>query len=621
MNPPAIPSGPHLPMPCLPRPTHPIMRTVPLLGLIALLLPFSGSEAQRDRDRRVGGVPRDVALEVTRTFNAPATRRVRGDFSLAATDTVRGDIAVLNGNARLGGVVTGQVIVLNGDVLLLEGSRIERSLTVLGGTFESPDRPNVGGEIRVWSSRYRYHEDADTLVAETDFFARWSQWVRDDNTNNSESQLFVTTAHTYNRVEGLPIIVGPRFRARAENTRIRAELFGIFRTGDGLRWDRENLGHRALFEVRQGERKGIAVGGRLFDEVDAMEHWQLTEAEVGLNAFLFTRDYRDYWQRHGGQGYVSLFGGRGSEVRATYGRERWSSRRMRDVWSIFSSDVPWRVNPAADEGVMNLLTLSATIDTRTNAVNPRSGWYLRGEFERGSGTMDRFGTLTEGVRPESVGTVNVAPVALGDMEYSRLLLDLRRYTRLGPQAQLNTRVVYGGWTSGNALPVQRRFAVSGIDALPGFDFRRMLGSADVGTCATGSEEAYAALGRPAQCDRMVLAQVEWKGDFRINLFGDDKYGDSRWGFNGVRGDGTWVIFANSGRGWLVDNRVRPNGGGSGGTADPLDALMYKGIPSLNTWRTDVGGGFDFGDFGVYVAQAVSQSGLSPNVYVRLSRRF
>jgi hypothetical protein len=35
----------------------------------------------------------------------------------------------------------------------------------------------------------------------------------------------------------------------------------------------------------------------------------------------------------------------------------------------------------------------------------------------------------------------------------------------------------------------------------------------------------------------------------------------------------------------------------------------------------VGGGFDFGTFGVYVAQAVSERGQSPNVYLRLSRRF
>jgi hypothetical protein len=587
-------------------------RLLIVAAFASLTVPFRPVLAQRDRDatressreRRIGGVPREISLEVTRVFNAPATRKVRGDFTLAAGDTVRGDLAVLNGTARLAGVVTGQAIVLNGDARLIEGARIEQSLTVLGGAFEGPDRPLVGGEIRVWSSRYRYHEDADTLVADTELFARWSRWVREDSADSDrESQLFVASAHTYNRVEGLPIYVGPRFRSRTGDLRVNAELFGIFRTGDRLVWARENLGHRARLEFRQGNRAGLTVGGRLFDEVEPMDRSQLTEAEVGLNTFVFSRDYRDFYQRHGGQGYVSLFGGWGSELRASISKERWSSRNARDVYSLFNSDLAWRPNPAADEGVMHLWSVSGTIDTRTSSDNPRAGWYLRGEYERGNGNLITLGTLTSGVRTATAG----------EMQYGRAFADFRRYNRLGPGAQLNLRVVAGGWTDGDPLPVQRRLAVSGIDALPGFDFRRSLGSADAGTCATGNEALYAGLGRPAQCDRIALVQVEWKGDFRMNLFGNESLGDRRWSIGG-RADGTWVIFANSGRGWLV--------GEQNGTPD-VNTLRYtrNSIPPVDGWRTDLGGGFDFGSLGVYVAQAVSQSGLSPNVYVRLARRF
>ena len=580
-----------------------------VLGVAMSAMPLASALAQRDREpdqqgaRRLGGVPREVALEVTSVWNAPATRRVRGDFALAAMDTVRGDLAVLGGRARLAGVVTGQVVVLNGDATLIDGARIERALTVIGGTFESPERPNVGGEIRVWSAAYRYHEVGDTLVAELDFFSRWSRWMRDDERDNggsTNSNLLVTTAHTYNRVEGLPIYVGPRFSARSGGTRVRTELVGIFRTGDQLTWKRENLGHRALFEVRQGNKAGVALGGRLFDEVDAVERWQLTETEVGLNAFLFTRDYRDYWQRHGGQGYISLFAGRGSELRASYGEERWSSRRARNVLSIVNDNIPWRVNPLADEGVMKLLTVSATFDTRNSPKDPRAGWYLRGEYEHGDGRLIRAGTSVLRVEGEERAAV-----------YSRALLDLRRYNRLGPNASLNMRAVVGGWIDGDPLPAQRRFSVSGIDALPGFDFRRQLNDTDVGTCAVGNEQSYAARGRPSLCDRMALLQIEWKGDFRINLFGNDEdIGDRRWVFSRVKADGAWVVFANSGRGWLVGPR-------------DIDNLLYpKGsVPDIKSWRTDLGGGFDFGNFGVYVAQAVSESGLSPNVYMRLSRRF
>ena len=572
----------------------------------------SAALAQRSREadapaqRRLGSVPPDVVREVTAVWNAPTTRRVRGDFALAPRDTVRGDLAVLNGRVRLAGVVTGQVVVLNGDLLLIDGARIERALSIIGGAFESPERPHIGGEIRVWSAAYRYRDAGDSLAAELDVRDRWSRWVRDDAPPSGgavRSNLLLTTAHRYNRVEGLPIYFGPRLASRAGNTHVRAELVGIFRTGDQLAWQQENLGHRVLFELRQGNRAGVAVGGRLFDEVDAVEQWQLTDNEIGLSTLLFSRDYRDYWQRHGGHGYVSLFAGSRAELRASYGEERWRSRRARNVPSLINNDAPWRVNPLADEGVLHLFTLSGTFDTRNSAQDPRTGWYLRGDYERGDGTLVAGPFVERATRPS-------APRG-GATTYARALFDLRRYNRLGPNASLNVRAVVGGWLSGDALPAQRRFSVSGIDALPGFDFRAPRRDADVGTCASENEFAYAARGRPARCDRMALLQAEWKGDFRLRPFGtDENLGDRRWVLSRVQVDGAWVIFANTGRGWMVG----PRGG---------DALFSpKGsVPPLHSWRTDLGGGLDFGTFGVYVAQAVSERGTSPNVYLRLGRRF
>ncbi len=557
--------------------------------------------AQDPSERRVGSVPRDVSRDAIAVFNSTATRRVRGDFVLAGGDTVRSDVAVLGGSARIAGVITGQLVVMNGDALLEGSARIDRSLTVIGGTFASPERTAVGGDIRVWSARLRYRESGDTLVAdaERELFARWSRWQRDDP-NGSDSELFLTTAHTYNRVEGLPVYLGPRLRVRNGDTQVNAELFGVFRTAVPLAWETDNLGHRVRLELRQGRRTGLFLGGRLFDEVDAVEKWQLSDSEVGLSSFVFTRDYRDYWQRHGAQGYVGAFGPASSEIRATFGEERWRSRRARAVPSLFNSNAPWRANPQADAGVMRVLTVGGQVDTRNSPHDPRSGWWVQGEFERGSGTLDALAQATTQTRVQ----------AAGDITYSRALIDVRRYNRLAPGAQLNLRVVAAGWVDGDPLPSQRRLSVSGIDALPGFDFRQMVGTVDVGTCATGDPNVYAALGRPAQCERIILAQAEWKGDFRINLFGGDEgFGDRRWMAGRFRADGAWVLFANSGRGWLV---------GNGGN---ILSLSSGGIPPLNSWRTDIGGGFDFGALGIYVAKAVSDGSLPANVYVRLGHRF
>ncbi len=573
-----------------------------LLALVAIPgSHISAQERAKEDIRRDGGVPREVAREAVALWNARDTRRSRGGFMLAAGDTLRGDVAIIGGTSRIAGVVTGQIVAINGNVILVPSGKVLGDLTVVGGALEhEPGRVYVGGEARAWGARIRYRQEADTLVLEDrDFLALFNRWRDDDDMDGTQTTFLVTSAHTYNRVEGLPIELGPGVRSRIGDTRISAELHGIFRTGNRLSWERANLGHNATFELRQGDREAIALGGRVYDKVDPVEDWGLHAGEVGLASFLFTRDYRDYWQRHGGNGYLSLKGD-GGDISVSYGRERWLSRAERDVPSLIDRSIPWRINPRTDEGLINLLTLSGTYDSRNSKIDPRRGWLLHLEFERGDGVLQSVAPTTPEVRAQGVG----------DIQYSRGFADLRRYNRLGPAGQLNLRVVAGGWLNGDPLPLQRRFSVSGVGALPGFDFRRVIGEkADVGTCATSSDADYAALGRPAQCERMLLLQAEWKGEFRFKLFGrDERFGDRHNVINRLTADGSWVVFANSGRGWLLGDRG--------------DLRVGTGrVPDTGTWRTDLGGGLDFGGFGFYVAQAVSQSGLSPNFFVRLSRRF
>src|SRR5205085_1039193 len=100
--------------------------------------------------------------------------------------------------------------------------------------------------------------------------------------------------------------------------------------------------------------------------------------------------------------------------------------------------------------------------------------------------------------------------------YTRGFLDLRRYNRLSPQGQVNIRLVTGGWLNGDALPLQRRLSVEGPGATPGFDFRSPRGGVDVGTCGSGGSLA----GTPAQCERIALAQIEYRGDLAFDFNGN-----------------------------------------------------------------------------------------------------
>lgn len=564
---------------------------------IGASLPGNAQERARDGEPVAGVVPRDVARDVTDRWNAADTRRVRGPFTLAVTDTLRGDLAVIDGPVRIAGVVTGHVVAINADVTIASTGRINGSLTVVGGEVIGRGSNSVKGDVLNWRAQLRYTEENEKLspAVESQDYVRFQRWRRNREIQGAFGDFFAASAHTYNRVEGLPLIVGPRLRTRHGDTQGTVELYGIFRTGDQLSWEPANLGHRVRAELRQGHNAGYFIGTRFYNEVEPVERWALKDLEVGLGSALFTRDFRDYYQRHGGSGYAGLFGPGATSLTVSYGRERWGSRATRNPWSLFQNADKWRFNPLADEGVMNLLTVTGQLDTRNDIVSASSGWFLSAEYERGSGDLTF-------VAPTTAGTRTTQP---GDITYARALLDFRRYNRLAPNTQLNLRMVAGGVLAGDQLPIQRRFSVSGADALPGYDFRSKTGTTDVGSCASGLDTAFTSLGRPAQCDRFMLWQAEWKTDFRFALFRDGMRPFNR----RVHVDGSWVVFANTGRGWLI-------GEGDNG-------LHYgkASLPAPRTWRTDIGGGLDFGSFGVYIAQSVSNTDLKPNVFIRLGRRF
>jgi hypothetical protein len=184
------------------------------------------------------------------------------------------------------------------------------------------------------------------------------------------------------------------------------------------------------------------------------------------------------------------------------------------------------------------------------------------------------------------------------------------------------RIVGGGWAHGDPLPLQRRFSVTGPGAIAGFDFRRPVSlTNDAGQCTVGGLEP---VGSPAQCERFAMAQVELRGDLRIDFFGGDDDDDDdrgRWRrrdwHGGIDLDGSWVIFADAGRGWLVGDRF-------GDLVYPKNEL-----PKVGTFLTDVGVGLDFGErswgdsgtIGVYVAKSVSHPSQPANFFVRVRRRF
>ena len=576
------------------------MQFVRVGGMLGLCL--GGLAGAQSLDQRA--LPAEVADEVIRVFNAPETQRVDGRYVVEAGQEVRGDLAVLGGPLVIGGRVAGRIVAVNATVELLDGARVDGDILVVGGAVTGRDRGTVTGSIRTYSARLSYGREGDRLVRRSEDDSRWWR-QRERWRDRGWGDLRLVSARTYNRVEGLPIQVGPAFGREFDWGRLSVDALGIIRSADSFEWTPENIGHTARAEVRLGATHGIRLGGRLFDVVEAVEPWHLSDTEVGLASFFLHRDYRDYYDRHGGSVYASLWSGEVVDLGLSYADQKWGARRTRDPWTLFRDTDSWRSNPQMDEGRFHLLNATATYDTRNDDRNPWSGWYLTADYEYGTGRIARYAPTTGDARAMSPG---------GLTTYDRLFVDLRRYNRVAPNAQINLRLAVGGWLSGDDLPLQRRFSLGGPGTLPGYDFRRLQDRLDPATvdhltCGNyGAVGGELPVGVPAECERVALAQVEFRGDLDIDPFGILSE-DRDWRRRGWGRGTQWVVFANAGRGWLVGS---PGDGRTFGKSS---------LPALSTFRTDVGIGLVLDDLGLYVAKALAGSNAPVNFFVRLRPRF
>jgi hypothetical protein len=435
-------------------------------------------------------------------------------------------------------------------------------------------------------------QSRDTVTTDTTA-EQLGVWAR----TSRSSGLIISSAKTYNRVEGLPVYIGPSFHDSAGAAEFNVSVLGIIRSANTFHWDDQNLGHRIMADMRVGRGRGYGLGLSSYDVVTPVEAWHLPDPDASLAAFFGHRDFRDYFNRHGAKATAIFNMSTRSSFSVDWSDERWSSVGARHVFSVFGNGKDWRPNPTVDAGRFHVAVARANIDTRNNDKNPSTGWLMLAEYERGSGRVTDPGLTSPLARPTTPST----------LVYGRALLDLRRYNRLSPTTWINGRLVLGGWLHGDQLPLERRFSVGGLGTIPGFDFRKFQpGTVDVSQC---SDAGPPPPGNPAQCERVALAQLEYRNELHSSFFDFLNSRPIRLRGIGFTVQPTAVAFVDAGRGWLV--------------GPPSGTLQYssRSVPRFGTFRTDVGLGLDLGILGVYVAKAVSSSKEPANVFLRVRRQF
>ncbi len=532
-------------------------------------------------------VPAEEALELFEFFNRAETIRMMGESRIARDAEVNGDLAVLGGPLHVAGRVRGRVVVLNGDARLEPGAQILGDLTVVGGVVIGLDSATVAGEVRSYREPLRYRLERDRIVPAPRAPEPALTAVRDFGFGSTGVTL---AAHRgYNRVEGLPVVVGPRFESHSANP-LRAEAFLIYRTASGFDPDANDLGYLVRLEQYVGGHRVVRLGATLHSEIVPIEAWGVSDRENSLSTFVLRRDYRDHYEREGWSAYLRVAppGGR-YDVSLGYRDERHGSVTNAEPWALFGDDDAWRPLPRVAEGRLRSLVGRVGYDTRNEGEDPTTGWYIQGELEHGiGGTLHRPELpqlcdleACEGYRPGPVET-----------EFSTAFVDVRRYARLSPTSRLALRAVAGMSLNDRPLPPQRQHVLGGEGSLPGYDaFAFDCGARDRGTLPDGMLPYYG-------CDRMALVQIEYRSRFPFGRGWGRKLGRDI----DLGELPEWVVFFDVGRAWTEQ-----------GARDARDA-------GLDDFAAGAGAGLRFGPIGLYWAVPLSGHDDGINFFVRIGTR-
>jgi len=534
-------------------------------------------------DPSAAGVPADVARWIELVLEDTATVRLEGGSRIGATDRIEANVVASNGALTVAGRVGGHVVVLDGSIVFEPGAVVTGDVVVVSGRMIGFEQARIGGTVTVYDEGFTFEAEP----------RRWPG--REPPLDRTDSDLAVGIAGNYNRVEGLPIHIGPQIRTAGPNW-LRLEAAAILRTEPGA-FDTHEMGYRALVEQRLPHLGGLRIGATAASVIEPMDAWAFSDTEASLAAALFHDDLRDYYERTGWSAYLRFVpAGMPLDTRIEYRSEDHASAPLRDPWTLFNGDHDWRLLPLAAEGRLELVGGSARLDLRRGSDFAVRGWFFdAGAWQRIDGTITVPAWTPIAAEEPPIGS----GLAFGEA-LTFGLVDARRYQTIGRDGVLAIRVLAAGSVDAAALPPQYQHALGGAGSLPGYGSLSVDCGARSFAVTTGVDQrrAFARYG----CDRVALAQLEYRGAFDVRFGGESgaRRRDRDWKHFDT--DPEWIVFFDAGRGWSYATVA--------GSDDFSTRTLY-----------DAGAGITLGDLGVFAAVPLTGDDRSLRFFVRMGPRF
>ncbi|MBD3219575.1 MAG: BamA/TamA family outer membrane protein [candidate division Zixibacteria bacterium] len=392
--------------------------------------------------------------------DAPSKSRIPRDIVNSFDDLiidsdrfVRGDVFNFGSDVDLYGEVSDNLICFFGDIVMHTNSLVRGDVIAVCGRVYRHEDSQVYGEI---FSQEGWEEGGRKLGLEAHY----------------GREVSLRPALDYNRVDGLYL---ETFLEYEDATGV----FPSFEVGVGYAFEAERLRYRLEASQRIFDYYAIEPHGRIYRETATEDDWIVPEFENAIFALVVNEDFRDYYEKEGGEIGLKIYLGPYNSLDFSYSYDDikwmdahpklWSlfgSKEFRGNWSSLPGDY-LQENMSDFDSKLSLFKFTYKFDMLDNIYRPRAGWYAGLQFEKGGGDLK------------------------GDLTYSRWILSGIRYQPINRYLSLKMRVMYGG--SSDRVPLFKKFYLGGIRTLRGYDIKEFYG------------------------DQMFLANIEYQIDYKAFL--------------------------------------------------------------------------------------------------------